>query len=148
MQINKQFNDLVQEYLLKNYQCEDIDSTFIDTEIKLKFVSITQNFEDSDAEYGKIYSCETLIIILNGVRTEINFNFSCTIDWSNGINNENLDIKYKNKVTKDIDQQIQEFIKKNCKHYKNASGKNYPYYRTNLSSFEINNKIKKKVIRK
>ena len=134
--INNKINNIIIEYLQKNYECDDISSSFIDTKIKLKFISITKNFKDNHTEDGLIKSCETLVIILDGQRTEINFNFSYSLDWSNGMNNKKLNIEYKNKIAIEIDEKIQELIKKKCLHYENASEKQYPYYCTNLSSFE------------
>jgi hypothetical protein len=131
-------NNTILKYLSEKYDCNDTTSTFIDKDTKIKFLSITKDFEDEtdNLDGGRLDVTETLVILLNGKRTVINFEFRASYDWSNGLIPSFINIKYKNKVDADIDKQVQEFIKDACEEYEYVADEKYPYYMTNLKDLK------------
>lgn len=135
--IDKITNKTIKEYLSKKYDCLDVTSSFVDTDEKIVFLSVTSNFEDvlNKTDDGEIDSDETIKIILDGKTTFVKFNFSGDFSYGDGMYSSNLTIKYEKKIKVHVDKQIQKFIKENNEHYKNAAKKGYPYYETNLNEF-------------
>jgi len=142
--VTKKINDAVLKYLIEKYNCEDTTSSFVDTSVKIKFLSISKNFKDvmGDLDGGDINVNEHLIILLNGVRTIINFEFYGSFDYSNGLIPSDITIKYQKEIDVKTDKQIQILIRDNCKKYQYVANEEYPYYMSNLHSF------KEKIVKK